>query len=156
MGYKKIRRVGYIYICVSLFLSAFTFAADKHVVATDVFKIEPDFAQDFAEDWIDSWNNHDMERILAHYTDDFIMTSPNIVRLNLAENGTLQGKSAMRNYWGPAVGPNSRLKMTLLDVLVAIDSLTIYYSLQNGRVAAEVFHFNIDGFVHRAFAHYSL
>ena len=33
--------------------------------------IDNTFAQEFASDWIDSWNTHDLERILAHYTDDF-------------------------------------------------------------------------------------
>ncbi len=38
--------------------------------------IDQQWAQAFAEDWIASWNSHDMERILAHYTDDFEMSSP--------------------------------------------------------------------------------
>jgi hypothetical protein len=29
------------------------------------------FAEHFANDWIDSWNSHDLQRILAHYVDDF-------------------------------------------------------------------------------------
>ncbi len=30
----------------------------------------------FANDWIESWNAHDLERILAHYSADFEMSSP--------------------------------------------------------------------------------
>ena len=39
------------------------------------------FALHFAEDWIASWNSHDLDRILAHYTEDFEMSSPLIVQL---------------------------------------------------------------------------
>jgi ketosteroid isomerase-like protein len=35
----------------------------------------------FASDWIAAWNSHDLDRILAHYEDDFEMTSPLIVAL---------------------------------------------------------------------------
>ena len=39
------------------------------------------FALHFAEDWIASWNSHDLDRILAHYAQDFEMSSPLIVQL---------------------------------------------------------------------------
>jgi len=39
------------------------------------------FALHFAEDWIASWNSHGLDRILAHYTEDFEMSSPLIVQL---------------------------------------------------------------------------
>ena len=32
-----------------------------------------DFVHRFAAEWIAAWNSHDLERILAHYTDDFEM-----------------------------------------------------------------------------------
>jgi len=41
--------------------------------------IDKEFAEHFAADWIDSWNQHDLERILLHYTDDFEMSSPRII-----------------------------------------------------------------------------
>ena len=38
--------------------------------------IERAWAEEFARDWVESWNSHDLERMLAHYADDFEMTSP--------------------------------------------------------------------------------
>ena len=35
-------------------------------------------AERLASEWIAAWNDHDLERILAHYTDDFTMSSPRI------------------------------------------------------------------------------
>jgi len=33
--------------------------------------IDKSFAERFAADWIESWNARDLDRILAHYSDDF-------------------------------------------------------------------------------------
>ena len=38
--------------------------------------LERAWAQAFAEEWIAAWSSHDLERILAQYTDDFEMSSP--------------------------------------------------------------------------------
>jgi ketosteroid isomerase-like protein len=138
-------------IMIMMFSTLTVFAS-----AAENFKLDQAVAEHFAEDWIASWNAHDMERILSHYTDDFQMTSPNIIRRELSAEGVLQGKVAMRNYWGRAIGPNSQLVFTLVDTLLAIDSLTLYYRNQNGLMAAEVFFFNSEGLVYKAFAHYSV
>ena len=38
--------------------------------------MEKSFAKRFAMEWVAAWNSHDLERILAHYEDDFEMSSP--------------------------------------------------------------------------------
>lgn len=43
--------------------------------------IDKEFAEHFARDWIDSWNSHDLDRILAHYSDQFEMSSPVIIQI---------------------------------------------------------------------------
>ena len=50
------------------------------------------FAEAFAAEWIAAWNSHDLERILSHYTEDFAMSSPGIVKLASEPSGTLKGK----------------------------------------------------------------
>lgn len=60
--------------------------------------IERAWAEAFARDWIDGWNAHDLERILAHYADDFEMTSPLIVQRMGVPGGKLKGKEAIRAY----------------------------------------------------------
>ena len=42
--------------------------------------ITREFADHFTRELIDAWNSHTLERILAHYTDDFEMSSPYIAR----------------------------------------------------------------------------
>ena len=53
------------------------------------------FADHFAADWIDSWNQHNLIRILSHYTDDFEMTSPVTIQLTGESTGTLKGKPSV-------------------------------------------------------------
>ena len=58
--------------------------------------LERGWALEFAREWIESWNSHDLERILAHYTADFEMSSPLIVERLGGEDGILKGKTAAR------------------------------------------------------------
>ncbi len=57
--------------------------------------IDKKFAEHFARDWIDSWNSHDLDRILAHYSDQFEMSSPVIIQIAGEPSGTLNGKEAI-------------------------------------------------------------
>jgi hypothetical protein len=43
--------------------------------------MEKGFAERFAKEWVAAWNSHDLELILAHYEDDFEMSSPIITAL---------------------------------------------------------------------------
>lgn len=89
--------------------------------------IERAWAEAFAREWIEAWNAHDLERILAHYADDFEMTSPLIVdRMGVAE-GTLKGKAAVRFYWAKGLASTPELSFTLIDVAVGVNAVAIMY-----------------------------
>lgn len=115
--------------------------------------IDRAFADHFAADWIDSWNSHDLVRILSHYTDDFEMSSPIIIKLAGEPSGTLKGREAVGAYWAKALGANPNLRFKLVSTLVGVNSVTVCYNGVRGQ-SAEVFHFNKEGKVTRAFAHY--
>jgi hypothetical protein len=114
------------------------------------------FAADFAADWIDAWNARDLDRVLAHYADDFEMTSPIIVQVAGEPSGRLRGKAAVGAYWRKALALIPDLHFELVSVLAGVGSVTVYYKGARGRLAAEVFHFGSDGNVERAFAHYDI
>ncbi|WP_232821554.1 Cif family virulence factor [Acidithiobacillus ferrivorans] len=46
--------------------------------------IDKEFAEHFASDWIGSWNNHDLDRILSHYSEQFEMFSPPSFKLQVS------------------------------------------------------------------------
>lgn len=111
------------------------------------------FAQQFAKEWITGWNNHDIAQVLAHYSDDFEMTSPMIIQFANQQSGVLSGKAAIMNYWTQALQAMPQLHFTLLNVLTGVNTITLYYQGVNGLVA-EVFHFNNEQKVIKAYAHY--
>ena len=115
--------------------------------------IDKTFADHFAADWIDSWNNHDLERILSHYTDDFEMSSPVIIKVAGEPSGTLKGKEKVGAYWAKALQLVPDIHFELVATLIGVNSITLYYNGVRG-ASAEVFHFNQDNKVTRAYAHY--
>lgn len=115
--------------------------------------IDGEHARHFADDWIASWNAHDLERILAHYTDDFVMSSPRIADIAGEPSGVLRGKAAVGDYWRTALERIPDLHFELLDVFIGADSVALHYQGARG-AAVEVFFFADDGRVARAAAHY--
>jgi len=113
------------------------------------------FAEGFAAGWIKSWNAHDLDAVLAHYSDDFEMSSPYIVSIAGEASGSLRGKPAVRAYWSKALGLMPDLHFELLAVLVGVRSITLHYRSAGGRLSAEVLHFGPDDKVVSAFAHYA-
>ncbi|NOS89231.1 MAG: nuclear transport factor 2 family protein [Methylococcaceae bacterium] len=115
--------------------------------------ISKTFAEHFAVDWIASWNAHDLERIMAHYTDDFELSSPVIIKVAGELSGVLKGKVAVGSYWAKALQRVPNLRFELLATLIGVGSITLYYNGVSGP-AAEVFHFNPEGKVTMSYAHY--
>lgn len=111
-------------------------------------------AEHFASEWLAAWNAHDLPRILAHYTDDFEMFSPVIVQLTGRADGRLQGKQAVGAYWAKALSLLPDLRFEPICTLMGVDSVVIHYFGATGKRVAEVFHFNAEGLVYRAQAHY--
>jgi ketosteroid isomerase-like protein len=117
--------------------------------------IDLEWAKTFAEEWIEAWNSHDLNRILSHYTDDFEMTSPLIIERMKVQSGTLSGKAQIGPYWQLGLEANPPLKFDLLEVLVGVNSITLYYRRNSGKTAAEVLIFNDQQQVIKGMAHYS-
>ena len=113
-----------------------------------------EFADRFAEEWIQAWNSHDLNLILSHYTDDFVMSSPGIAVVAGEPSGTLSGKPAIRAYWEKALALAPQLHFKLVSVLLGADSITLCYQAPRG-MAAEVFFFDERCRVAKACAHYA-
>lgn len=110
---------------------------------------------EFAQTWIDVWNSHDLERIMAHYTDDFEMSSPYIVEVMNERSGTLRGKETVKKYWEIGLARQPDLHFRLENVLVGAAGITILYKNQRDVLVAEVLVFNDDGQVVKGSAYYA-
>lgn len=115
--------------------------------------IDRAFADRFAREWIEAWNAHDLEQILAHYSDDFVMSSPRIAMVAGEPSGVLRGKPAIGGYWKKALALAPELRFELIETFVGADSVVLHYRGVRGP-AAEVFFFGADGRVVRASANY--
>ncbi|MDV3002581.1 MAG: hypothetical protein N5P05_004236 (plasmid) [Chroococcopsis gigantea SAG 12.99] len=114
----------------------------------------PDAATRFAYNWIEDWNNHDLDAVLSHYADDFEFASPLIPSIAGEKGGVLCGKVAVRAYWERGLEQIPDLHFDLKEVLVGINSVTLYYRGHRGMVA-EVFMFDSTGKVKKALACYA-
>ncbi len=113
-------------------------------------------AQAFAKDWVESWNTHDLDRILSHYSDDFEITTPLIKTFLGIDTGTLQGKQNIKEYWASALKKLPHMHLELIDVVISIESIALYYKTVMDKMAIEVMFFDSSGKVNKAIAHYTL
>jgi hypothetical protein len=109
----------------------------------------------FAEDWIAAWNSHDLDRIVGHYSETVRFASPFVVELAGEPGGVISGKPALRSYFLKALEAYPDLRFELLDVLVGVESVALYYRSVGGRTAAEVMRRTEGGKVREVQAHYS-
>jgi len=112
------------------------------------------FAEHFAMAWIEAWNSHDINEIMAHYADDFEMTSPFIYERTGGKTATLFGSKVVKDYWISALEKFADLNFELLDVLASANSIVIYYKSVMGKTAAELMVFDEAGHVIKSIAHY--
>ena len=101
---------------------------------------------EFSRDWADAWNAHDIERVLSHFHDDVVFTSPLASQIIEGCDGTLRGKVALRQYWSEGVRLIPDLKFTVEDVYAGVATIVINYRNQKGSLVNEVLIFE-DGLV---------
>ena len=111
-------------------------------------------AEALAREWVGAWNRHDLEGILAHYSDSVVLSSPRVVDLLGDPEGAVEGKDALRAYFDRGLRAIPDLKFELLEVLTGVDGLTIYYCNQAGRHVAEIMSLDDRGLVSQVSAHY--
>jgi ketosteroid isomerase-like protein len=111
-------------------------------------------AREFAREWIAAWNLHDLDSIVAHYSDEIVFCSPFVERLGADASGSVHGRAALWKYFAAALGKFPSLRFHLRAVLVGVDTVTILYDSVNGLLAAETMALNEAGLITRVWAHY--
>lgn len=115
-----------------------------------------EFAEKFAKEWIEDWNSHDLDKILSHYSDNFSIETPMALKLFPESNGLITGKSNVRKYWTIGIERIPNLKFELLDLLIGVNGLTIYYiNTATNKKSVEVMNFNSTKKVDKAIVNYS-
>jgi ketosteroid isomerase-like protein len=117
--------------------------------------LEATTAQKFAEAWVKAWNAHDLEAVLAHYSDDFEMSSPLILTHENEPTGTLRGKERVRAYWQRVLTKAPNLRFSLVMVLRGVNSIVIHFRRETGQFGAETLIFDHDESVVKGMAHWT-
>jgi predicted ester cyclase len=114
-----------------------------------------DEAWRLANDWAAAWNDHDLDRIMAHYEDSVELTSPAAAQLLGVPDGTIAGKANLRAYFQRGLEAYPELHFRLEDVLWGVNSLLLYYVNQKGTHTGEFMELSATGKVARVVANYS-
>jgi ketosteroid isomerase-like protein len=112
-------------------------------------------AREFASEWIEAWNSHDLNRIMSHYSEDVVLTSPIAARLLNVADGTVRGKQALRAYFQKGLEAFPQLKFELIEVMWGLASVVLHYRNQKGTKSGEFMEFGPQGKVARVVANYS-
>ncbi|HTX75338.1 MAG TPA: nuclear transport factor 2 family protein [Terracidiphilus sp.] len=119
-----------------------------------VLPLQADFARAFAQEWIDAWNSHDLEHVLAHYAEDAVLSSP-VALQRFGGDGTLRGKTALRDYFARGLAAYPDLRFDLIETLWGTETIVVGYANNHrGSKTAEVMLLNPAGKVSRVWANY--
>ena len=100
--------------------------------------MELEFAEKFAAEWVDAWNAHDLDRLLGHFAEDVVWSSPLVVSFRGEESGTLRGKQAVQEYYAAGLARIPNLRFEVLSVRAGVAVMVINYRNQDGREVSEV------------------
>jgi ketosteroid isomerase-like protein len=98
-------------------------------------------ASRFAEAWVADWNSHDLERLLGHFTDEVVFTSPIAAQVMPGTNGVIRGKAALREYWSRGFERIPDLHFEVVGVYAGVGTVVINYRNHVGNLVCEVLRF---------------
>jgi hypothetical protein len=108
-----------------------------------------------AREWIEAWNAHDLERILAHYSEDVELVSPFVAKLTGRSQGSVRGKEALRDYFARGLQEFPNLRFDFIRLYSGVRSCVLEYHSVNGLRTAEMMEFDEFDKVRRVLAHYA-
>jgi len=117
--------------------------------------VTKDDAWRLAEHWVAAWNAHDLERIMTHYDDAVVLTSPVAAQLLGTPDGRVVGKVNLRAYFQRGLEAYPELHFRLEDVLWGVNSVVLCYINHKGTRTAEFMELSGSGKVARVAANYN-
>lgn len=98
-------------------------------------------AESFVEQWVADWNAHDVEALLAHFSDDVVFSSPAAVQI-LGGDGVIRGKQALRRYWTEGIRQLPDLHFEIVGLYIGVSVLVVNYRNHRGGLVCEVLSFD--------------
>ena len=107
-----------------------------------------------AIEWVKAWNDHDIDAIMAHYSEEIHFASPLIIKIAQKPDGVITGKAELEAYFLKGLAAYPDLKFELYHVLTGVNSLVVYYKSVKNMLSAELMILDSNGKVKQCIAHY--
>lgn len=104
-----------------------------------------DDARAVAGAWVAAWNRRDLDAVLACYSADAVLTSPQAAHWFARDDGTIRGTDELRDYLEVEFNAAPQLHLEVQHTLVGVDGVTVVYARENGAVVAEVMNLDAAG-----------
>lgn len=104
----------------------------------------------FVAEWAAAWNVRDLDRLMTHYAEDVVWTSPMAVRVMPSmpgSDGVLRGKDALRTYFARGLELLPELHFEVLASYLGVSTLVINYRNERDGLVCEVLVLDRDGLV---------
>jgi len=106
----------------------------------------------FARKHVDTWNTHDLDAIMALYSQSIVLESP--LAGAIAGGPTVRGQASVRDYFERGLKKYPELKFELVDTFLGHSSITLLFHGAGRKLVAEVLFLDSESKIERVFAHY--
>ena len=111
-------------------------------------------ASEFAASLVEIWNSRDLDRIVAHYSEDVVFSSPLVRTIGGGDSDTIRGRVALRRYFSAALRKFPSLRFRLRAVYAGDEAVILLHDSVNGLVAGEKLKLNEKGQIIRVWVYY--
>jgi ketosteroid isomerase-like protein len=106
----------------------------------------------FARKHVDTWNTHDLDAIMALYSQSVELVSPLAGAITGAT--TVRGQARVRDYFERGLQKYPELHFELVDTFLCRSSVTLLFHGAGRKLVAEVLFIDSESKIERVFAHY--
>jgi hypothetical protein len=111
-------------------------------------------AGEFAASLVEAWNSHDLDRIVAYYSEDVVFSSPLVRTIGGGNSNTIRGRVALRSYFSVALCKFPSLRFRLRAVYAGDDAVIVLHDSVDGLVASEKLRLDEKGQIIRVWVYY--
>src|SRR6478609_4866881 len=119
---------------------------------TEKSRMTADEALAFARKHVETWNTHDLDAIMALYSQSVELVSP--LAGAITGSSAVRGQENVRAYFERGLQKYPELKFELVDTFLCDSSITLLFYGAGRRLVAEVLFIDAESTIERVFAHY--
>jgi len=121
----------------------------------DIIHQQRDRFTRFCTEWLEAWNDHDIDRVVSHYTDPVTIHSPFLQAVQAGLSGSPMSRQQLRTVYGRAFTAYPDLHFVPINIFVGTESVVCHYRSVNNLLAAENFFLDATNHAHLVVCHYA-